>query len=318
MITFATFYIDSAKSAQETIAKENILLENRNQYFQMIDMLFRSAAIYHPDCKKVILTDKNTDLGQLASDVIVHRVEMNPDAVMLGRLIAQLDYTQNEDARSDIVFLDSDMLINSSLEPLFEEDFQVALTYRIHDEMPINGGVIFVSKAQKPQATEFLTDVLKIYREKYAAHSAWWGDQYALHDAVGADLRAQVSDSEPLQCLNANGLKTLLVPCSIYNFSPEIEFGEISSRLAQPAIIHFKGYRKKLIPYYWNAYLAPHERSGPGGAIASLKGKSALQFRVLEERARRHLPYLFSTARNIRSAVRATVSLGRSQQKKTS
>lgn len=317
MITFATFYIDSAKAAQETIARENVLLDNRNEYLQMIDTLFRSAAIYHPDCKKVILTDKSTDLSQVASDIVIYRVDIDSEKVMLGRLIAQLNYARSEDERSDIVFLDSDMLINGSLGSLFSEQFQVALTYRSHNEMPINGGVIFVSKHQKQRAVEFLEFVLTIYQEKYAAHSTWWGDQYALMDAISTDLHSQLlSDDQSMRWVETDRFKTLLVPCRVYNFSPSYEFDSIASRLAEPAIIHFKGHRKNLIAFYWNAYLAPYELSLPARPIAALKGRFAIQIRLFEKWSRQHLPYLFRIARGIKSKVNGGRSHLKSQKEK--
>jgi hypothetical protein len=284
MVIFATFYIDPSQDASEYISRNNFLLDDRNKYLHMIDMLFRSASLFHPNCKKVILTDLKTDLSQVAPDVAIYRTSINPHEVMLGRLISQLDYIEKEDCCSDLLFLDSDILVNANLDIIFSHDFHVGLTYRIDHEMPINGGVIFISKRHKQQAMEFLGRVLQIYREKYMAYDKWWGDQYALIEAVGhKNLTSNISGSSSLEFITVNDVKIILFPCEIYNFSPENTFLSIAKELKSKEIIHFKGHRKRLIDIYWMTYLAQQEHSSVNTVFKSVISKTHIIYNAFIE-----------------------------------
>ncbi|NJR49031.1 MAG: hypothetical protein HC780_05105 [Leptolyngbyaceae cyanobacterium CSU_1_3] len=111
MITFATFHIDCTPKAADHISKNNVHLDDRNEYLVQIDLMFRSASLAHPNCKKVVLTDLHTDLSSLSSDIQIHRLDVDPELIMLSRLEAQLHYITHQDLGSDVVLLDSDMLI---------------------------------------------------------------------------------------------------------------------------------------------------------------------------------------------------------------
>ncbi len=284
MITFATFYIDPSQDASEYISHNNILLDDRNKYLHMIDMLFRSASLFHPNCKKVILTDLKTDLSQVAPDVAIYRTSINPHEVMLGRLISQIDYLRKEDSCSDFLFVDSDILVNANLENIFSHDFHVGLTYRIEHEMPINGGVIFVSKRHKQQSIDFFVRVLQIYQEKYISHNIWWGDQYALIEAVGHEnLTSNISRSSSLGFITINNVRIILLPCGVYNFSPENTFLSIAKELKSKEIIHFKGHRKRLIDIYWMTYLAHREHSSVNTVFKSNISKAHIAYNAFIE-----------------------------------
>jgi hypothetical protein len=284
MITFVTFYIDPSQDASEYISHNNILLDDRNQYLRMIDLLFRSASLFHPNCKKVILTDLKTELSQVAPDVTIYRTSINPHEVMLGRLISQIDYLKKDDSCSNFLFVDSDILINANLESIFSHDFNVGLTYRIEHEMPINGGVIFVSERHKLQSLDFFVRVLQIYQEKYTSHNIWWGDQYALIEAVGQEnLTSNISRSSSSVFINIGDIKIALLPCGVYNFSPENTFHSIANELKSKEIIHFKGHRKRLIDIYWITYLAHREHLSVNTVIKSFIGKMHIVYSAFIE-----------------------------------
>jgi hypothetical protein len=258
MITFVTFHIDCNKKAANHIAQENVLLKNRDAYLDMIELLFRSATVFHPDCRKVVITDRDTDLDALSDDIEIHRLELDREAVMLSRLKGQIDYVKQHDFASDLVLLDSDILINGELESLFQKEFHVALTYREQDDMPFNGGVIFISKQNRQAAIEFLERVYSIYQQEYAKHSTWWGDQYALIDAVGREKFAERQQD----LLDVEGRQILLVSCDLYNFSPDNRYRSLMTITPEQKVLHFKGHRKRIMPLYWHIYLQPREIPG--------------------------------------------------------
>jgi Nucleotide-diphospho-sugar transferase len=271
MITFATFHIDCTPKAADHISKNNIHLDDRSEYLMQIDLMFRSAALAHPNCKKVVLTDLHTAFPGLSSDIQIYRLDLNPELVMLSRLEAQLHYITHHDLGSDIVLLDSDMLIQGSLKKLFSKDFSVGLTYRDptesnYQEMPFNGGVIFVTKSQKAQAIQFLERVYTLYQTEYSHQGTWWGDQYAMLGAVGQEnFHQRTSD-----LLHVDNAKVQLLPCSVYNFSPNNKYRAIALGFADKKVIHFKGPRKRLMPIYWDAYLKPRECSGLNQIFSSV------------------------------------------------
>jgi hypothetical protein len=255
MITFLTFHIEKEKAniGNTATLKANI----KSLYHLLIALVFRSASLFHPQCEKVVLSDMTTSFDYLDSSVKIFRTEIKPDnsPLMYARLFAQLEYVKQHDFNSNLVFLDSDILINANLEYLFRKDFDVALTYRDNDDMPINWGVMFISQRSKHHVVNFLENILKRYEEEYFAKDIFWCDQYALMDVINRDKFFKRSSDN----LDLHSLRLMLVPCDTYNFPPEDVFTSIAQELISKEIIHFKGHRKRLMNIYWKAYLARSE-----------------------------------------------------------
>lgn len=221
----------------------------------MIDMMFRSAKLFHPGCRCVILSNKVTNLSLLASKYEISIHDSKPISLMLDRTRAMADFVEHFDFSGPLAFVDSDILFNHSLEDVWRRDFDVALTYRDHPMPPVNGGLILLN-CQRPEACKhFFTRFLAIYREKYIDRSTWFGDQEALSDLIGNSPAEYLDD-----VVDADGCRVLLLPCDQYNFSPSPEVSEISESLRERVAIHFKGPRKFLMPLFWNAYLGPKEQ----------------------------------------------------------
>lgn len=284
MITFATFHIDCTPEAATHIADNNIYLDNRNEYLTQIVLMFESAALTHPNCKKVVLSDRHTDLSSLPSDIHIHRLDLDPKTVMLSRLQAQINYVTHHDQERDIVFLDSDMLIQGDLSPLFVQDFDVGLTYRQpgdvgYDKMPFNGGVIFVAHYRKTQVLQFLNKVYTLYQAKSENQGIWWGDQYALLEAVEpANFFERTAE-----IVEVNGCKILFLPCTIYNYSSANRMSAILRKLKDKQIIHFKGARKRLIQPYWQAHLAWQTTPAPWRLVQRIRPYPKLVVMALAE-----------------------------------
>jgi hypothetical protein len=288
MTTFITFHVDFSKKTADRIAKsetnwKNLVLYNlrrADEFFDrslMIDLLFRSTSIFHPDSKRVVLTDHATEFSNLKNSVDIQRFSIDPTRITFSKLVAQINYLEDFDFSSSVVLLDSDILINSNLDDVFEKDFDVAVTYReYHKEMPINAAVILLKRGKKQQALDFLQTLYCCYRDKYP-DDAWFGDQYALIDTIGQENYLQRCSD----IVNANGIKVLLLPCDLYNFSPDdaapaIRFSSIALELKDKKVIHFKGERKKLMTVYWQAYLAFHEQPGIKTFVKAFQSKLAI------------------------------------------
>ena len=260
MITFVTFHVDLNKQAEKNILETYGLYQKPSNYISMLDTMFRSAALFHPDCRKVILTDRKTDFSHLKSEVELFRVDIDLSCVMPSRLRAQIQYLAQYDCASDLIFLDSDMIVNGNLEGVFDEDFSVGLTSLDKDNMPINAGLIMVKRQCREAALAFFGRVDVFCREKYH-DDTWWGDQAALVDAVGVErFRQRTTDTIYTEL---DDVKVLFFPCDTYNFAPHPpdKIASISSGLRDRKVIHFRGDRKRFMQPFWSAYLAPKESS---------------------------------------------------------
>ena len=246
----------------------------------MINLLFRSASIFHPSCQKTVLTDRHTDLSGLNKDIRTKRFDIDPSKTIFSRMTAEMDYVKSHDFSSDLILLDSDMLVNDDLKTLEDKDFDVALTYRSQDQLPfkkkelaINGGVIFLKKGRKIEAIEFLERVFAVFKTKYNTEKLWWwGEQYALIEIVGQNNIPREGSS----VVTLGKTKVLLLPCDDYNFSPLPEYRSIRSELPGKKILHFKGKRKKLMPLYWSLYLRRREKQSLGTAAQAAMSRATL------------------------------------------
>lgn len=250
MITFTTFHVENEQTDSKAEVKANVV--SKNIYHVLLELLFRSASLFHPGCKKVILSNQTTKFHGLNDQIEIFRADVDDGApLMYSRLTAQIEYIDGLATPTNLVFLDADILINANLTALFEQEFDIALTYRADQDMPINWGVMFVSTQHQGAASQFLKQVLEQYRNQYFTNPIFWCDQYALIDTIGRDrFFNRTSDR-----LEINGVKILLVPCATYNFSPENHARSILSELKDKKIIHFKGARKRFIQSYWQTYL---------------------------------------------------------------
>jgi hypothetical protein len=280
MITFVTFHVDCNKNTINYLSKSCPSIAKNYDFKSLINLLFRSASIFHPDCKKVILTDKKTDWSHLDGNIEIHRFKMDQKQLMLSRLIAQINYLKNHDFSSDLILIDSDMLVNGNLESLFKNNFDIALTYRHNKfKMPINGGIIFISKNKKQKALKFMQTMLKIFKSNYYRHNAWWGDQEALIDIVG--YKNFINRKSNI--MNTENIKILLLPQKKYNFSPANRMSSIFFKLKNKKIIHFNGERKRFMPFYWNVYLSHLENSNFNNLIKSFWYKTFLIYSAVVE-----------------------------------
>lgn len=280
MFTFLTFHVEKQKGDAINVVKQNAA--PRNIYRELISLVFQSASLFHPNCKRVMLSDQESPFDYLDHDIEVHRRKTDTDNIplMLNRLLTQISYVRSNDSRSNLTFLDSDILINANLEDLFQQDFDIALTYRDFEDMPINWGVMFISQQGQSSAIGFLEEVAKVYQERYLTSDIFWCDQYALMDVIGRErFFNRQSDT-----LCVHNTKILLIPCSVYNFSPEPTLDSIVPELKDKKILHFKGPRKRLMALYWNTYLKARKHSSIAQVPLLWFKKTQLRFKLEQER----------------------------------
>lgn len=141
--------------------------------------------------------------------------------------------------KGDVVTLDTDLIVQKDLRPVFHRPFAVALTKRkgpiyggdgkdITEAMPYNAGVCFT------KTPDFWRDCYAWIQEQSEALQTWYGDQYALKHF------AQKYDALDLDCGH-------------WNYTPGTAREDVSAK----AIVHYKGNRKQWMVDRWRSQTTP-------------------------------------------------------------
>ena len=275
-----SFHADRPAGVQGVHPNANL---QPSEYMRMLDLLFRSARLSHRSTRCVLLTDTATRVLGLTGHY--RRIDGPVDhaALMLSRAEAQLAFVEQDDFAHPIALLDSDILLNGSLSPLFSEDFDVALTWRPLRRMPINGGVILLNNRRPEAARAFFRRFVHLYRSKYATagSAAWYGDQYALLHCLGATY----DELSTQAVIVRKESRVRLLSCDTYNFSPENDLAAIDGGLPKKVVLHFKGPRKRLMQQFWTTFLEPRTTSWPLRNLHAWAARARFRQRLLDARA---------------------------------
>jgi hypothetical protein len=200
-----------------------------------------------PGAEIVQMTDKATPEVP-GVDAVIRR-EWDGRNLMILRLahLAALE-------RHACVLLDTDIVVQHSLDHVFEQPFDVALTVRherIKDEngvnvtelMPYNTGVMF------SRHTGFWQKALEYCRQLPENHRDWWGDQLSVK---------HVADS--------GAFRVLELPCEKYNYSPRTEEEDVGGRYC----VHYKGRRKSWMTRRYYAQREPARAGRKYGLLTRL------------------------------------------------
>ena len=250
------------------------------EYHELVNLAFRSVALFHPGCGRTLLTDNQTVRWEgLPSDVAVKRGPADP-RLMLARLEAEIGFVRDAPAAALLVSLDGDILVNCSLAGLADGTWDIALTYRDDEEWPINGGVAFVDGGRRGNALKFLDQVRLRYLDDEAADSGWWGHQRALIETLGrAEFAARDADEMVI-----DGVAVRLLPCDTFNFSPSEDGRDLGRELRDRRVLHFKGSRKVWMAPYFRAYLATRESRSPMALLGAAVSRARLRIRSRQRR----------------------------------
>jgi hypothetical protein len=227
-------------------------------YMRMLDMLFRSARLTHRGARCTLLTTPETNVIGIREPFRRLDLPVDHSRLMLSRSLAQLACVEASDFARPLVLLDSDILLNGSLQALFAEDFDVALTWRFNKTMPINGGLIVLHNRRPEVARTFFRRFLQCYQERHVGgdNAGWYGDQLALQELVGLDWKQAAAQPR----IERGGVRIRLLPCDTWNFSPDNSLAAIGNGLPDKFVLHFKGQRKRLMEPFWTTFLEPRTR----------------------------------------------------------
>ncbi len=177
-----------------------------------------------PAAKIVQMTDYDTKPVIGVDEVIRKRYDGR--FLMPYRMLHLQDFPE-----SQAIFLDTDVVVRKDLAPVFDEDFDIGLTIRLHPiidpngvdvtkTMPYNTGVMFSKQAGKPFWAKAHQYCLSLPLEK----REWWGDQLSVK---------AIADT--------TSLKVKTFPCDLYNYTPKKPDEDLGGKF----VVHYKGKRKE-------------------------------------------------------------------------
>ena len=186
-------------------------------------IMVASARRAAPGARIVHLADERSPPVDGVDDTV--RLPYDGEHLMTFRLAHFSNF-----APCDAVFLDTDVVVQKDLSPLFDREFDVALTRRenagldpqgrdVADLMPYNTGVML----SRPSGWDFWHNVLRYCETLPDELRRWWGDQYAVK---------AVAEVAPLNVCE--------LPCDLYNYSPATDTEDLGGRF----VVHYKGNRK--------------------------------------------------------------------------
>ncbi|MGZ5033214.1 MAG: hypothetical protein ACXWAC_08445 [Usitatibacter sp.] len=230
-------------------------IHNRIDYMAVLAQSFESARIRAPRARRLLITDEHTAVPATVGADRVLRFPLDRERVMYERMRLQELYLEAREPGRATVLMDSDVVVNRDPAPIFEEGFDVGLTWRANfPDAPFNGGMIFVAEGdaglafvRKARACyDAIAEDAAVVDAFRADLRAWWGDQFALAAFVGYRAFAERQGD----AMTIDGVRMRFFPCDEYNFTIEPSTRYSADELRRKFFIHFKGNRKALQTFY--------------------------------------------------------------------
>ena len=257
-----TFYVQAGNSQSVIRNLSWGAVDPRSEPWATTLTAFAEAfALSNPLATLILVTDTKTPLPEIPGRHRIVRAEFDSNRLMFERQRAFSALLQSRLFAKPVVFLDSDVVVTRDLATVFEQDFDVGLTYRaatntLYALMPANEGVIFANSANPASAIGFFQAVLNHYRA-LAEHPdvlkwypggiwCWRGGQLALN-SVGVGWKL-IRDDAGTRFADREGARVAFLPCHRYNRTLRGLDGNGLQELKESYAIHFKGDRKSAIP----------------------------------------------------------------------
>jgi hypothetical protein len=248
-INIFVFHVSGAKEIKVNFKDVKMDL-SKFDYNELLQTFIQATHKARSDAKIILVTQQGSELTNLSQpDVHIVELPLNPEFPMYERVVAMCSYVHSKAFANNTVFLDSDAFLTKDPLPIFDAEFDIALTFReTPGLMPINEGVIFANASNPKAVQHFFSNYLATYQallnnpdvnSYYGDIRKWRGGQLSLN--------AQVFKAEPFSPYRKyknNDVSFCFLPCEIFNYS--FEYGD---RLDQQDIytryvIHLKGARK--------------------------------------------------------------------------
>lgn len=241
------FYVQAAKAAHASAPKKHAL-----SIPEQIRLLYRSACQRNPDFRLVILSSAETDLNGLDFDYDRLNFEIDTRALMRERNRVQTQYVEaHADEKIPFIFLDTDILLNIDPLRLFQESYDIALTWRANDEMPINGGVVLVGNRNPEASKAFYRSLYENQLKDPLELARWFGEQRSMAKIIGL----APGQLERTQGMTKDGVIYRFFPCETHNYTPRYLGVFDRKKILSPALFHFKGSTARFMREFWVYHL---------------------------------------------------------------
>lgn len=244
------FYVQAATVAHASAPKRNVL-----SIPEQIKLLHRSALKHNPDFRLTIFTTADTDLDSLDFDYERLNCEIDSSTLMRERNRVQLKYVEaNADEKIPFIFLDTDILLNVDPLLLFQESYDIGLTWRANNDMPINGGVVLVSNRNPEASKAFYRSLYQNQIKDPIGLAHWFGEQRSLAKIIS--LTPEQLKKIPI--INKNDINYRFFPCETHNYTPRYLAVFDRKKILFPTLFHFKGSTARFMREFWIYHLDPN------------------------------------------------------------
>jgi hypothetical protein len=243
MYEIVTFYAEDPK--------QNFTIENNISGACMLNILLSSAKRITPSVYMTILTTESTDLSAVSSFNRVN-FDINFSHLMLERTRAQCSYLESNLGSHPIAMLDSDIIVNRDLTPLFLEDFDIGLTWRQQSQMPFNGGAIFINNIRPEHSRHFFRKLTAIYEQFNSNDFEWYGDQYALANLINLESNEFLTTDN----VYIDDVTVRMLNAELYNYTPKSRITNLTLCNADEKILHFKEKSRRFMQPFWQHHVA--------------------------------------------------------------
>lgn len=263
MVTFACFHLPPPNET------------TRQTYWALYQMMAASARRACPGANVHLITSdaagvpERIDCDGIFRYKAGHSVATSFERLKVEEVTGWRGYLASTLFSGPTVLVDADLLIQRDPTAMFDESFDVGLTFTSEPGLhAINTGVIFVDPTNLTRLLGFFDQILKAIEGVSPELQAWLGDQEAVDQVLG---NPDVSDrGDGSFAAEAADVRLRLIPVDEWNYSEPLD-GE-NRPVLRPApdkgIVHFKGDRKALMLRYAHEVLgfqAIEDETAPGG-----------------------------------------------------
>jgi hypothetical protein len=273
------FYVQAAEEGHVSAPKKNAL-----SIPGQIKLLYKSARQSNPDFLLTILTTADTPLHGLDFEYERMDFEIDRRALMRERNRVQLAYIEASAARLiPFVFLDTDILLNIDPLVLFQKPFDIGLTWRDNNDMPINGGVVLVRNSRPDASMAFYRHLYENQLNDPLELAHWFGEQRSMAKIVNLTPEQLRNTSEMFK----EGVRYRFFSCDTHNYTPRClgVFGR--KKILSPALYHFKGSTARFMGEFWTYHLDKNSDRIAFRHVRLMALRMKLRIQRIWEKARR-------------------------------
>lgn len=234
MIILAPFYKDiNLKSEGTEVNEMSKIFDYKQNLVRMYDTFFK----YNPNYKFEVTSDQTTRLKNFN----VFRSNLDTLNIMESFCVSNLDYVKSRSEK--LILCGADHLINSSVNVLFEDEFDIGIAI-VGNPLRVNNTLVLVNNKNKNKVVDFFERRYDCYKKLSQEEKLWFGDQLSYQKILEEEgIIDHAAKKLPIGIYNACGLSIKIFQYGSKYVSP------IKKRIPEigvsPIVIDFKGPKRK-------------------------------------------------------------------------